>query len=53
MSAKPLKYSEKVAVSFTPDQLEALRTIAEETGDSVSALLRRLAIQFMSEYGKK
>ena len=52
MAAKPLRYSEKVAVSFTPEQIQALKEIAEETGDSVSAMLRRLAIQLINEYKK-
>lgn len=52
MSAKPLKYSEKVAVSFTPEQLAALKEIADKTGDTVSGMLRRLAIQLISEHKK-
>lgn len=47
MAAKPIKYTEKVAVSFTSEQLEELRIIAERTGDTVSGILRRLAIQFI------
>ena len=50
--AKPLRYSEKVAVSFTPEQLKELKRIAEETGDTVGGMLRRLAIQFLTEYQK-
>lgn len=49
MSAKPLRYTEKVAVSFTPEQLEQLKKIAEKTGDTVAGILRRLAIQFIKE----
>lgn len=53
LAAKPLKYSKKVAVSLAPDQLEALQRIADETGDTVSGLLRRLAIKFIAEQEKK
>lgn len=52
MSPKPLKYSEKIAVSFTPEQIQDLKRIADETGDSVSGILRRLALKFISEYKK-
>lgn len=52
MTAKPLKYPQKVAVSFTPEQLQALREIADSTGDTVSGILRRLAIQFINEQKK-
>ena len=52
MAAKPLRYTEKVAVSFTPEQLESLKKIAEETGDTVSGILRRLAIQYVEESKK-
>ena len=47
MSAKPLKYTQKVAVAFTPEQLNELKEIAEKTGDTVAGILRRLAIQFI------
>lgn len=53
LSAKQLKYSEKVAVSFTPEQLQNLKKIANDTGDTVSGILRRLALQFISEYQDK
>lgn len=53
MAAKPLKYSEKIAVSFTPEQINKLKKIADDTGDTVSGILRRLAIKFLSEYEKK
>ena len=53
MAAKPLKYSEKIAVSFTREQIDALKIIADETGDNVSGILRRLAIQFIKENEKK
>ena len=52
MAAKPLRYTEKVAVSFTKQQIEHLREIAENTGDTVSGILRRLAIQFIEENQK-
>lgn len=53
MAAKPLRYSEKVAVSLSPEQMHELKKIAEETGDTVSGILRRLAIQFIAEHKKK
>lgn len=53
VAAKPLKYSEKIAVSFTPEQINKLKKIADDTGDTVSGILRRLAIKFLSEYEKK
>ena len=53
MAAKPLRYSEKIAVSFTKEQLEQLREIAERTGDSVSGILRRLGIEYIEKYSKK
>lgn len=49
VSAKPIRYTEKVAVSFTPEQLQQLKEIAERTGDTVSGILRRLAIQFIDD----
>ena len=49
MSAKPLQYTEKVAVSFSTEQLKALKTIANETGETVSGLLRRLALQYIAD----
>lgn len=51
--AKPLKYSEKVAVSFTKEQLDHIKQVADSTGDTVSGLLRRLAIQYATEYLKQ
>lgn len=52
MSAKPLRYSERVIVMLSPEQMEELKKIAEETGDTVSGMLRRLAIQLISEHKK-
>lgn len=49
MAAKPLRYTEKVVVSLTKEQVDILRVIAEKTGDTVSGILRRLAIQYISE----
>ena len=53
MAAKPIKYSEKIAVSLSPEHMQALKDIANETGDTVSGILRRLAVQFISERKKK
>jgi len=53
VAAKPIMYSEKVAVSLSPEHLRRLREIAGETGDTVSGILRRLAIQYISENEKK
>ncbi len=53
MSAKPIKYSEKIAVSLSPEHIQALKDIAEETGDTVSGILRKLAVQFITEHKKK
>lgn len=52
MSAKPLRYSEKVAVSFTKEQILALKEIAERTGDNVSGILRRLGIEYIEKNKK-
>lgn len=49
LSPKPLKYTEKIAVSFTTEQVKELKEIAEETGESVAGLLRRLALEYMTE----
>ena len=49
MVAKPLRYTEKVAVSLTKEQLNELKSIAERTGDTVSGMLRRLALEFIAE----
>ena len=52
MAAKPLQFTEKVAVSFTTEQLNVLRNIASETGETVSGLLRRLALQYIADKNK-
>lgn len=51
--AKPLKYTEKVAVAFTSEQLRELKQIAEQSGESVSGILRRLGLQYIAERKKK
>ena len=52
MAAKPLRYTEKIVVLLSEENAKELKRIADETGDTASGILRRLAIQFISENKK-
>lgn len=43
----------KLQVTFTPEQLEKLKAIAQKTGNSVSSIIRTLVAEYLAEVGGK
>lgn len=52
MAAKPIKYTAKAETFFTPEQKERLIGIANENGETLSGLLRRLGLKCIAEHEK-
>ena len=51
MSPKEKKYTERIAVFFTKEQLELVKTEAEKLGLDVSAFIRMVVMKAVNENG--
>lgn len=49
MSPRPKSNSERTNVFFSPETMEALRTLADEKGMSVSGLIRMIVLEYLAE----